>query len=96
MAGALRHQPEKIQALHVGRVAREDLTANLSCFAGLALSVQPACFGCEIGNVGAYQTQVAALANPSRCRLPPARRSFRFISDLRTFGFASKRSRVPS
>src|SRR5262249_50454485 len=57
IAGCLRHQAEKIQALHMCRLARENLTANLLCFVDAAHPVQTACLSGEVDNADARQAE---------------------------------------
>src|SRR3954447_3594242 len=50
IAANLRHKAEKIQALHMCRLPRENLTANLLRFVDAARAVRTACLSGEVGN----------------------------------------------
>ncbi len=55
VAGGLRHQAEKVQALHMIGLARENVPANLLRFVEAAHSVETACFGGEAANAHARE-----------------------------------------
>jgi hypothetical protein len=57
IAGCLRHQAKQIQALHMDRLAGEDLPANLLGFVDAAQPVATACLGGEAGNADARGTE---------------------------------------
>ncbi|WP_258769426.1 hypothetical protein [Bradyrhizobium arachidis] len=55
--GSLRHQAEKIEALHMCRLARENLAANLLRFVAATRSVQAARLSGEVGNAEALRAE---------------------------------------
>jgi hypothetical protein len=57
IAGSLRRQAEKIQALHMCGLARENLAANLSRFVEAAQPVQTACLRGEVRNADARRAE---------------------------------------
>ena len=57
IAGCLRHQAEKIQALYMCRLAYENLTANLLRFVDAAHPVPTACLSGEVGNADARRAE---------------------------------------
>jgi hypothetical protein len=57
IAGCLRHQPEKIEALHMRRLARENLTANLLRMVDAAQPVRTARFCGELDNADARRAE---------------------------------------
>ncbi len=57
IAGCLRHQAEKVEALHMRRLARENLTADRLRFAEAARLVPTARLGGEVGDADARRTE---------------------------------------
>src|SRR5271165_1057041 len=57
IAGCLRHQAEKIEALRMCRLACENLAANLLRFVDAAHPVRTACLSGEVDNAGARRAE---------------------------------------